>query len=239
EGARSSADGAGDLATGLDELAGGTHSSAEGAGELAGGTEELADGSRELAGGSDALAEGSEQLADGTGALADGPGELADGAGELADGLRDGADDIPSYTEDERSRMSEMAASPVDTSLERENQASGATTATFPFVAALALWLGAFGSFLLLPALSRRLLDGAVPMWQVVLRSLVPPVLIAVVQTVAVLAVITAIGISPVSPLAVGVIAFAGAVMFAALHQALMALLGDRIGRIASIVVMT
>src|SRR5699024_6006568 len=71
--------------------------------------------------------------------------------------------------------MSEMAASPVDTSLERENQASGATTATFPFVAALALWLGAFGSFLLLPALSRRLLDGAVPMWQVVLRSLVPP----------------------------------------------------------------
>src|SRR5699024_5395092 len=34
-------------------------------------------------------------------------------------------------------------------------------------------------------------------------------------------------------------IAFAGAVMFAALHQALMALLGDRIGRIASIVVMT
>src|SRR5699024_11253095 len=106
-------------------------------------------------------------------------------------------------------------------------------------IAALALWLGAFGSFLLLPALSRRLLDGAVPMWQVVLRSLVPPVLIAVVQTVAVLAVITAIGISPVSPLAVGVIAFAGAVMFAALHQALMALLGDRIGRIASIVVMT
>ena len=246
EGARSSADGAGDLATGLDELAGGTRSSADGAGELAGGTEELADGTRELAGGSDALAEGSAQLADGTGELADATGELTDGTGELAEGtedlaggLREGADEVPSYTEDERSRMSEMAASPVDTSLERENQASGATTATFPFVAALALWLGAFGSFLLLPALSRRLLDGAVPMWQVVLRSLVPPVLIAVVQTVAVLAVITAIGISPVSPLAVGAVAFAGAVMFAALHQALMALLGDRIGRIASIVVMT
>ena len=245
-GARSSADGAGDLATGLDELAGGARTSADGAGDLADGSGELADGSRELAEGSDALADGSEQLAEGTGELADGTGELAEGTGELADGtdelaggLREGADGVPSYTEDERSQMSEMAASPVETSLERENQASGATTATFPFVTALALWLGAFASFLLLPALSRRLLDRAVPMWQVVLRSLAPAVLIAVVQTVAVLAVITAIGISPVSPLSVGVLAFAGAVMFAALHQALMALLGDRIGRIASIVVMT
>src|SRR5699024_12728627 len=119
---------------------------------------------------------------------ADGTGELVRGTAELADGLRDGDDDIPSSAEDERSRMSEMAASPVDTSLERENQASGATTAPFPFVAALALWLGAFGSFLLLPALSRRLLAGAVPMWQVVLRTLAPPVRIALVHAVAVAA---------------------------------------------------
>ena len=49
---------------------------------------------------------------------------------------------------------------------------------------------------------------------------------------------LTGIGISPVSPLTVGVVAFAGAVMFAALHQGLLTVLGARIGRIASIVLM-
>src|SRR5699024_7957598 len=62
--------------------------------------------------------------------------------------------------------------------------------------------------------------------------------LISVVQTVAVLAVLTAIGIAPVSPLGVGAVTLAGAVMFAALHQALLTVLGARIGRIASIVLM-
>src|SRR5699024_10577244 len=106
---------------------------------------------------------------------------------------------------------------------------------TFPFVTGLALWLGAFGTFLLLPALRRRLLDRALPMWQVVLRSLAPALLIAVVQTVEVRAVLTAIGIAPVSPLAVGAVTLAGAVMFAALHQGLLTVLGARVGRRASI----
>ncbi|GAA1485033.1 YhgE/Pip domain-containing protein [Brachybacterium fresconis] len=245
EGTRASADGAGDLATGLDDLAAGTRSSADGAGTLADGSTQLADGATELGHGSDQLASGSEELAAGSGELADGTEELADGTEELAggsddlaSGLREGAEGVPSYTESERDRMSEMAANPVTTDVDRQNEADGATTATFPFVTALALWLGAFASFLLLPALSRRLLDRAVPMGRVVLRSLAPALLVAVVQTIAVLAVLTAVGISPVSPVTVGVVALAGAGMFAALHQALMTLLGDRIGRIVSIVVM-
>ncbi|HJG52688.1 MAG TPA: YhgE/Pip domain-containing protein [Brachybacterium faecium] len=239
------ADGVDQLADGSEQLAEGTRASADGAGELADGTGELAEGANTLGTSADQLADGSEQLAEGTGELADGADELADGTGELAegsdelaDGLREGADDVPSYSETERTRMGEMAASPVGTSAERQNEANGADTATFPFVTALALWLGAFGTFLLLPALSRPLLDRALPMWQVVLRSLAPALLIAVVQTVAALAVLTGIGISPVSPLTVGVVAFAGAVMFAALHQGLLTVLGARIGRIASIVLM-
>ena len=233
------------LTASAEQLAEGADASAEGADELVTGVTGLRDGLAEYADGVDQLADGSEQLAEGTRASADGAGELADGTGELAegsdelaDGLREGADDVPSYSETERTRMGEMAASPVGTSAERQNEANGADTATFPFVTALALWLGAFGTFLLLPALSRPLLDRALPMWQVVLRSLAPALLIAVVQTVAALAVLTGIGISPVSPLTVGVVAFAGAVMFAALHQGLLTVLGARIGRIASIVLM-
>ena len=265
-GARASADGAGELVTGVtglrdglteyangvdqlaggaDQLAEGTRGAADGASDLADGSEELALGAGQLGTGADQLAGGNQQLADGAGELADGTDELAEGSGQLAEGseelaggLREGADGVPSYSEAERQRMSEMAASPVGTDAQRQNEANGADTATFPFVTSLALWLGAFGTFLLLPGLSRRLLDRAMPMWKVVLRSLAPALLIAVVQTVAVLAVLTAIGISPVSPLSVGVVAFAGAVMFAALHQALLTVLGDRIGRIASIVLM-
>ncbi|NMA77276.1 MAG: YhgE/Pip domain-containing protein, partial [Actinomycetales bacterium] len=233
------------LTAAADQLATGARASADGAGELADGTDQLAAGADELGAGADQLAQGNRQLADGTGELADGTeglaegtSELSEGTEELAGGMREGADAVPSYTEDERTRMAEMAASPVGTEAERQNEANGADTATFPFVTGLALWLGAFGTFLLLPALSRRLLDRALPMAQVVLRSLAPALLIAVVQTVAVLAVLTAIGISPVSPLSVGVIALAGAVMFAALHQMLLTVLGDRIGRISSIVLM-
>ncbi|MGP9604434.1 YhgE/Pip family protein [Brachybacterium sp. AOP42-E1-35] len=239
------ADGVDQLAEGASQLATGTRTSADGAGTLADGTDQLAEGATELGTGAQQLAQGNQQLADGSGELAEGTEELAEGTTglaegteELAGGLREGADSVPSYTEAERTRMGEMAAAPVGTEVERQNEANGADTATFPFVTALALWLGAFGTFLLLPALRRSLLDRALPMWQVVLRSLAPALLIAVVQTVAVLSVLTAIGISPLSPLSVGLVAFAGAVMFAALHQMLLTLLGDRIGRISSIVLM-
>lgn len=245
DGVRDSADGASQLADGADGLSTGAHDAADGASQLADGTDLLADGSSQLADGTSQLADGADQLADGTTRLADGTDQLADGSAQLADGsgqfaqgLRDGADQMPTYSASERSAMSDMAAEPVTSIADRQNQADGAATATFPFVAALALWLGAFGSFLLVPALSRRLLDAAMPMSGVVLRSLLPTLAIGLVQAVAVLAVITAIGIRPVSALGVGVLTLAGAAAFAALHQALVVLLGGRVGRVASLVIM-
>ncbi|GAB2543707.1 YhgE/Pip family protein [Brachybacterium huguangmaarense] len=244
-GVRQSADGAAQLSDGATQLAGGVRLTSDGADQLADGTEQLADGSSQLATGADQLASGSDELATGTEGLADGVAQLDDGAtqledgtGQFAQGLRDGAGQVPTYAESERQSMSEVGAQPVTSVATRQNEADGAATAVFPFVVALALWLGAFGSFLLLPALSRRFLDAAMPMWKVVLRSLLPGIGLGLVQTVAVLAVITAIGVRPVSALGVAVLAFAGAIAFAAFHQALLAVLGNRVGRIASIVVM-
>src|SRR5699024_3568225 len=111
--------------------------------------------------GTEERAECTAGMADGSDDLAEGVGELADGSDELAEGLRDGADSVPTYSAQERARMGEMAAAPVGTDAERQNEAGGADTATFPFVTGLALWLGAFGTFLLLPALRHRLLDRA------------------------------------------------------------------------------
>ncbi|MGY5764525.1 ABC transporter permease [Brachybacterium sp. DNPG3] len=245
DGSRQSADGASQLSDGAGQLADGTRQSADGASDLADGTSELADGTATLADGATGLADGTRELADGTSELADGAAELDDGAGqladgsqEMADGLADGADQIPTYTEAERESMSAMGAAPVGSSTTRSNEASGAATATFPFVVALALWLGAFAVFLLLPALSRRLLASAVPMWQVVLRSMLPGLAIVGAQAIAVLAVLTAIGIDPVSPLAVGLITLAGAAMFVAVHQALLAVFGERTGRVLSVLLL-
>lgn len=245
DGTRQSADGAAQLADGADQLSTGAHGAADGASQLADGTDLLADGSSQLVDGSSQLADGADQLAQGTQGLADGTvqlkdgsSQLKDGSGQLATGLRDGADQVPSYTASQRESMSTMGAQPVTSLASRTNEADGSATATFPFVVALALWLGAFGTFLLLPALSRRFLDAAMPMWMVVARSLLPAVLVGIAQAVTVLGVITAIGVRPVSPLGVGAITLAGALVFAALHQALLAVLGNRVGRIASLVVM-
>lgn len=245
DGVQQSASGADELADGAEKYAAGVTASASGAHELADGQTELAGGSEKLAGGADELADGADELADGTDQLADGTDQLTDGAQKLADGtekfsdqLADGAKQAPTYTKDQRSSMSDVGAQPVTSLAKREHAADGAATAVFPFVMSLALWLGAFGTFLLLPALSRRFLDSAMPMWKVVLRSLWPAVAVGLVQAIAVLAVIAAIGVDPVSPLGVAVIAVGGAVAFAALQQMLLALLGNRVGRIVSLVVM-
>ncbi|MDO5662742.1 MAG: YhgE/Pip domain-containing protein, partial [Brachybacterium sp.] len=251
-GVRETRDGVDDLADGTDQLASGARDLSSGAGalgdgadELADGTQGLAGGARELADGTDGLAAGTEEIAGGTrelaegaGQLADGSEELADGTSDLADGLQEGADEVPTYDEAERERMSEMAAQPVGSFTERQNEAAGASTAIFPFVAGLALWLGAFAIYIFLPALSQRFLDRAMPMWMVVLRSLAPAVILGAVQSVMVLAVMTAAGVRPTSPIGVAVVAFAGAIAFAAFHQAVLATLGNRMGRIASLVLL-
>jgi putative membrane protein len=245
DGATQLADGVGQSADGAGQLADGARESADGAGKLAGGadqladgTDQLADGTKGLADGTSGLADGTQKLADGNDKFADGIDKYADGTTKYADGVKEGADKIPTYSKSDRKTMSNMGAQPIKSFSHRDNEAAGADTATFPFVLSLALWLGAFGTFLLLPALSKKLLASAVPMWRVVLRSLLPGLAVAVVQTVAVLALLTGIGIDPISPLAVGLVSLSGAIMFAAFHQGLLALLGERVGRIASIVLM-
>jgi putative membrane protein len=245
DGVDQSADGAHQLSDGASQYADGVHKSADGAGQLASGadqladgTDQLSDGTKGLADGTSGLADGTQKLADGNDKFADGIDKYADGTTKYADGVKDGADQMPTYSTSDRKTMSDMGAQPIESFSHRDNEAAGADTATFPFVLSLALWLGAFGTFLLLPALSKKLLASAVPMWQVVLRSLLPGLIVAVVQTVAVLALLTGIGIDPISPLAVGLVSLSGAIMFAAFHQALLSLFGERVGRIASIVLM-
>lgn len=245
DGATQLADGAGKLSSGaaqVDEgakgLAGGTSELASGTGQLAEGADGLANGTSKLASGTAPLAEGAHGLADGTTQLSDGTRGLADGSGELASGLRDGAEEVPSYSETERKHLSEVSTKAVTLSTTRENEADGGAVATFPFVAALGLWLGAFGIFLVWPALRERFLDSALPMWRVALRSLLWPLVVAACQALLVIGLLVAFGVPVASLASVAAITVAAALCFAIVHQMLLTVCGVRVGRVVSIIVL-
>ena len=87
------------------------------------------------------------------GELATGAHQAADGTSSLAEGLHEAANGIPNYTKSERDRLGEIATRPVE--------AKGASDELFnasgvPLFAGIALWAGAFASFIVLAPLWRR-----------------------------------------------------------------------------------
>jgi len=157
-----------------------------GVNDLAGGADKLAAGASQFAGGAAALAEGTPSLAAGTSQLAGGITELAsgahqaaDGTASLAEGLNEAADGIPSFTKGERDRLGEIATRPVE--------AKGASDELFnasgvPLFAGIALWAGAFASFLVLAPLWRRTREAARGVGYVTLRSALPAVGLGALQ---------------------------------------------------------
>ena len=218
--------GADRLASGAHDLTAGTRRLDTGAARLASGAGRLADGARQAGDGATALADGSSRLASGS-------GDLADGGGRLATGLRDGADRIPAV--DDAGHQAKVVADPVAARSTTLEPADNGSTLLAPAVLALALWLGAFVTFLVRPALPRRLLRAAVPAWRVTVGGWLPAVAIGVGQAALLLGAVLALGADPVSPFGlVGVLALA-ALVFAAVNQAFVALLGPGRGWIASI----
>ncbi|MCT1708334.1 YhgE/Pip domain-containing protein [Dermabacter hominis] len=244
-GAAQLADGAAKLSTGAAQVDEGAKGLAEGTSELSSGTGQLADGADELANGTSKLAtgtaplsEGAHGLAEGTTQLSDGTRRLADGSRELWTGLRDGADQVPSYSESERTHLAEVSTKAVTLSTSRENEADGGAVATFPFVAALGLWLGAFGIFLVWPALRERFLNSALPMWRVALLSLLWPLVLAALQALLVIGLLVVFGVPVASLASVAAITIAAALCFAIVHQMLLTVFGARVGRVVSIIVL-
>jgi putative membrane protein len=246
-GASGLAGGAGRLADGLDQLASGADRLADGMTPLAAGlassasgANRLADGARQLSAGTTGLttgtaqsASGASELATGTRKLADAGGQLADGSQKLADGLAKGADAVPSYDSSTRERLSEVVTTPV--------QAPAATSAfsnvsTTTFLAVLALWVGALATYLVLRAVTSRVLASMKPSWRLSLEGLLPGVLIGVVQAVALSVVLQQLLELPAGrALRLGALALLTAVTFVALNHALVAWFGG-VGRFVSVV---
>ncbi|MBL7253579.1 YhgE/Pip domain-containing protein [Paractinoplanes lichenicola] len=207
------------LATGAGQLQTGTAQAEQGAKTLQGGLYRLSSGARELSGGLSTLAGGGHRLADGL-------GDLQGGAQQLADGLADGADKIPGYGDDP-SHRADVLADPV--SLDRSVRHPAATYGVgfAPYFLALALWVGAMITFMVLRPLNRRYLVSEAPTYRVVLAGLLPAVAIGLVQATLLFVVVHfGLGLDPVHPAATwGLLALTAAV-FAAIMQLLGAAFG-------------
>lgn len=227
--------GARQLATGATQLADGMPALTSGIGSAASGANELATAGTTLNAGALELATGAADLATGATGVSDGATGLAGGVDTLASGLGEATEAIPSYTEDERETLADVVAAPIVA----EGSSGGLSFGTtgVPFFAALALWLGAFASFLVLLAVPKRALGSTRPSALLAFRAWLPGALVGVVQGVLVAAIL-----QPLMQLDVAgwfgfaaVAALAG-VAFASTNQALNAVLGGA-GRFISMIV--
>lgn len=233
-GASSLATGTQKLANGMGPLARGLAQSAQGADKLAAATDGLSAGAHKLANGTDQSADGAHKLAHGVGKLGKGNDKLADGTHDLANGLKKGAKSVPSYSKSQRSQLSKVVSEPVkdggssDPSVFADASAAG-------FLVVIALWIGALVAYLVMRAVTSRVLTSSRPSWLLALRGLLPGMLIAGAQSV----LLTAI-VAIVMDLSAGTMAelflftlLAGAA-FVAVNHALVALMGG-IGRFISL----
>ncbi len=228
------ADGTDQLADGLKPLATGIRSTADGAADLAGGAQQLSTGAAGIATGTSQSASGAGELASGVTKLADAGHQLSDGSRKLSDGLAKGADAVPSYDKTTREKLSDVVTAPVQTATPT-SVFSNVTTSSF--LAVLALWVGALASYLVLGAVTARVLSSMKPSWQLALEGLVPGVVIGAVQAVALTVVLQLLlDLSAAQVVQLGAFALLTAVTFAALNHALVAWFGG-VGRFVSVVV--
>lgn len=242
QGSRQLAAGARELADAAPRLTGGIGEAADGAGKLT-------DGAREAAGGARQLADGGEQLAVGAGRLSGGAGEaargartissgsedLGEGSQKLASGLQQGIERIPRYDEHERGRLADVIAQPVAAEADSVGDGVDGRDQVAPAVLAVVLWLGAFATYLVRPALPPHLLMRPGSAGGLAWRGLAPGLALGAAQALLVGLVLRLLGVDAISPVATVVLMLLGAVSFAAVNQAVVALLGRRRGWLVAI----
>ncbi|HHV22226.1 MAG TPA: YhgE/Pip domain-containing protein [Propionibacterium sp.] len=236
EGIQSAATGAGELSTGAGQFATGVGTYVDGVGEVAGGTRGLASGLSDMAGGADELATGTEGLAGGLDQAADGAREVADGQRTLADGLAEGAEQIPTYSEADRDALKTAVARPV---------AAGDTPSLIPAASStsllmvLALWIGGLATYVVLQAVSSRVLTSTRTSVDLVRRAVMPGLAIAAVQAVG-LTILGQIVLDLSASKTFGVLGMLllGGAMFVVVNHALVAWFGG-LGRVLSVALVT
>ncbi|MCI2266104.1 YhgE/Pip domain-containing protein [Sediminivirga luteola] len=224
DGAGQLADGTSQLAEGMPALAEGIGQAADGSGQLASGAGELATGLGEYTAGVGQVADGAGELAGGLSQLDEGAGELADGTDQFASGIASGAEEIPSYTAPDRERLSEVVSQPIS---QDADDSLFADSSAIALLLSLALWIGGLVTYLILRAVSAGALSSTASSAALAARALLPGVLLASVQAVALVLLaqsVLELGFADLCTLLV--FAIVSGAVFAAIHHALVAWFG-------------
>ncbi|PKI90784.1 hypothetical protein CW368_08935 [Actinomycetales bacterium SN12] len=225
---RTAGDAASQLGGGLGQLAAGVGQSADGARGLAAGADGIDDGGRSLADGASQLGDGITALGEGAGELSSGLDELASGTGDLADGLHTASTSLPSFDEEQSTSLASVIADPV-TSNSDSNDLFG--PATIPLLSAVVLWFGALASFVVLRAVPGSTLTSRRSSAGMVLRGFWPAAAIGAAQGLLVALVVQLVTqYDAATWWGFAGFAVVAGIAFAAINQALVAVLGG-IGR--------
>ncbi|WP_431280288.1 YhgE/Pip family protein [Leifsonia poae] len=227
---------AGVTAQGTSQLAAGMPALTNGIAKSASGATQLSSGAAQSATGAAQLSSGVSQLSSGLAPLASGAEQTSTGAASLASGLQTATAKLPSYSSGDRSNLASVAAEPV-TQKTAATDASGFGRSSIALFAAVALWLGALATFLVLQAVSRRAILTTRASGRIALDGFVPAAAIGALQGVLVAGIMQfALNLDVGHWFGFAGIAIAAGVAFAAVNHGLVALLGG-IGRFLSMLV--
>lgn len=220
------ADGLTTLADGSARLRNGLGDAADGADQLRGGLYRLATGARQLDGGLAQLSSGSHRLAAGL-------TTLEGGAGDLADGLAAGAEKLPGYHDaDSRSKI---LGDPVGLIRRAQHPAGSYGVGFAPYFLALALWVGAMITYMLLRPVNRRHVMSDAPGWRVALAGWLPAAAIGLAQAGVLFTVVSLVlGLDSAHPVATLGLLVLTSLSFTAIMQLLGVALGPA-GRLAAL----
>ncbi|MHA7134788.1 YhgE/Pip domain-containing protein [Oerskovia turbata] len=233
DGSAALASGADQTATGARDLASGAKGLSTGLSTLDAGTDRLVGGIGALDAGADALASGTQGLTTGAQDLATGVDGLAGGSADLAGGLSQATDALPAPTDAEAENLAGVVANPVTT----PGVEGLGTGATGPMFAVLALWLGALALFVAFPPVPVGALGSTRGVVRLTVGAFARPGALAALTGVAVGLVLAGVeGASLGGWLALAALGALASVAFAALNQAVAALLGG-VGRAVSLLV--
>ncbi|MDO4911702.1 MAG: YhgE/Pip domain-containing protein [Corynebacterium sp.] len=219
------------LNNGMDQLQAGIVKTNDGAATLASSAHQLHDE------GTAVVASGLATLGGGIDQLAAGSDTLNAGAHELAARLGEGTTALPQWTDGQRESIAAIMGDPVTSTASNEagdDHTFGMGLA--PFFMSLGLFLGALACFMLLRPISRRAVAGGLAPLRATFHGLLPAAIIGVLQaTVVTMVCVFAVGVTPAHFWMTLGACMLTSVMFMAINQFLVLLLGPGPGRVLAI----
>ncbi|MFT8395234.1 YhgE/Pip family protein [Propionibacterium sp.] len=216
--------GSGSLAQGLSQLSSNSAALRSGASQLATGSSQLANGASALDDGLGALSQGAHELTNGSGSLASGLTTVQNGMKELASKLTGGAQAVPASSAQQSQDRATATADQVTADAQRDNAVGGYGAGLAPYFLCIGLWVGGMVCYLLVRPVSLRGMVSTAPSWRSAVTGWFPGMLVGTLGALFMWGVLHfALGLDAAHPLAAILFTALVGVVFAGVHQALVA----------------